>query len=253
MESYALRSVLYEGATFKTHEAWSERDQKDVIVKVYKRSDMLAAECLLKEAMRQAREKPQESAALIDVVLCPAGRRGTGKELFVNFVLEKRESIVKRDIIERDDDRGQFQHEMDGYDNLQRLYAQGHKEIYSANSMYLKRDVIIKRQLCQVVSETNDLVKEAFMLAYVEHPYNCQLFDIGVLMNPGESCFKFCIVMEKFESDVSKDLTARVMRGQPYTEVELLQCLRDVAEGFAHAKNLVTFYTEHRAQRHQAG
>lgn len=71
MKAYTERSDLHVGENFIAFQAKSQLYKKEVIVKEYQFNDIYSSEGLLREATRQAREKPRESAVLIGVSLEP--------------------------------------------------------------------------------------------------------------------------------------------------------------------------------------
>lgn len=241
MEEYSERSDdLFTAPGLKVFEAESRLYRKRVLVKEYRLENIYSSEGLLKEAIRLAQEKPQESALLIGVLLSRDYVSLSLDACYVTFTLEKRNQVVARDLIERDDRTRHCGSGHAGYEFIKTIYARDQKKVDVSRSKSLGKNVIIKSLECDWANEANILLKEAFVLATVEHQNICLLIDIYISQE-SDNKFRINLVLEELPSDVKKNIEHRKKIDKRYSEEELVSFLRDVTCALAHAKIFVRF------------
>ena len=248
MDGFERRSLRYTNAAagLEVYDAWSKMFAKDVLLKVYSRSQVSQADVLAKAAVKQAQSGAEGNAWLKDVLIAREDYK-TGNYKVV-FVYEKLSAEVDVSVVERDDSSGNYAHGLSSYSLLPLLATNPHTlmSLHEAFSPALNQKVIVKSYQCAFIDEAGSYLREALIQASVSAncPYNCQLLDVSVAGEADVRQTHISLVMERLGQDVEKDIERRNEEARPYTETDLLQFICDVSEGLLHAKKLVSRYTE---------
>lgn len=102
--------------------------------------------------------------------------------------------------------------------------------IYEATEVATGNPIIIKALTTDGEGQTNSILDESTIQMRLQHPNICEVF--GVYLNG----YTVNIAMERMKSDLEAAVKERQRTGQPFSEAEIVEMLRQVSEALCFAK-----------------